>query len=65
MKIKLSPKNSSFVKILEHHGSEIVRYGRTFRYFPYWVEETDGGLFLYHLDDLPDELKQAIKDMRL
>lgn len=54
-------------QFLEENSSVIVNSkGKKYYYMPYWFHEIDdtGNFNIYHLDNLPEELKRLINQIR-
>ena len=57
----------SLREFLKENSSIIINSkGEKYYYMPYWFQEIDdtGNFNIYHLDNLPEELKRLIKEMR-
>lgn len=61
--IKKLPKET--IDLLKGMGS-VVLAGSTYYFLPYWIKvtEVDGVVEFHHLDNLPKELTDVLKELR-
>jgi len=49
---------------IEEHASVVNTGGKKYYYLPYWFVENDGEFYGMHLNNLPQDLKSAIEDLK-
>lgn len=63
-KTRVRLSKDSKLEDLNNMGTSIMTNGKTYHFFPFWIEDDGGDLFIHSLGDLPEELKEAIEEIR-
>jgi len=63
--ILIQIKDKPFLKYFKEISSCVIIDDNEYYFFPYWVQPRGHDIYtIYHLDNLPPDLKNAIKKLR-
>jgi hypothetical protein len=64
MMIKLHPEAETFLKNMGSVVHIVEPWEEQWYYMPYWLKRENDHFLIYNFDELPDRVKDSIKDLR-